>query len=769
MRHKQEVASEQDNPESAQASGPAPKGYKEYVLFLGIYLALALLVFWPITINITNTVAAGNPYVPSAGTGDIYQNLWNLWWVKYAILTLHAPIYFTHMLDYPIGASLVTQTLSPLAAILSIPFQQVSLAFAYNVVFFIGYAFSGLFMFLLAYYLIGNKSAAFVAGVVFEFSPFHMMHSLGGQLNWANIEFIPLFILFFLMMIRTKKPAAVIGTAASFVFLFFFGDPEQAIIASVCAALIFLLSLIKSESRNEILDRKLLVALPASAVMALVIGSPLFIPIIQGVMSGALSQANAQNPLPGNLIWSDPILSYFLPGPFNNLSSGLSLLYYSIYAATAGPERVSYIGYTVLLLAILAVFWDIDKNGFKSTPMWIATGIIMAWLSLGPYVQLGSPPQNIQGMLPGLYLLYSKVPILNIVREPARFDVIVTMCLAILAGFGFAQLMRMLKERHGSSAAPYAICAATFLIIMECSGIPFSSGYVNEYFLTLHIPAGYYQIANVTGNFSVMALPSMDTPTLKPELFLGAQMYYQTAFHKPLISGYTSRVNATEEYSRISIPLSIEASSLENGGAFQYLSPISENYTNVTLFLLYKDNIRFVSVINQAYNFTQLYTIKSYLDSALGMPFYQDSSSLIYYVNSTRAYGQQNSIIAYTSGGAWIYGCGAFPACNSSLNSFWWGGSLRVINVSVPQDKTRLRMSFTVQPSISNSTLSIYLDSDKHRLGIVELPQAATTYYLNLNLSPGMNQLYLITLNSTAKQPATDFAVGIKNVTFAAR
>src|SRR5271157_1732997 len=89
------------------------RNYKEYLLLFGIYLLISLLVFWPLTANITTTVPAGGPRIPAAGTGDSYQNLWNLWWVGYAVFTLHTSPYFTNMLFYPVGADLVTHTLSP--------------------------------------------------------------------------------------------------------------------------------------------------------------------------------------------------------------------------------------------------------------------------------------------------------------------------------------------------------------------------------------------------------------------------------------------------------------------------------------------------------------------------------------------------------------------------------------------------------------------------------------------------------------------------------
>ena len=82
---------------------------------------------------------------------------------------------------------------------------------------------SGFFMYLLAEYLIKNRYAAFIAGLVFELARSHIAHALVGHLNWSGIEFIPLFILFFLLMLKDKKLYSIAGVSISFVLVLFVG------------------------------------------------------------------------------------------------------------------------------------------------------------------------------------------------------------------------------------------------------------------------------------------------------------------------------------------------------------------------------------------------------------------------------------------------------------------------------------------------------------------------------------------------------------------
>ena len=197
------------------------KKYRIHLIVFIIYLAISLVMFWNIT-------TAFSTRVPNGG-GDVYQSMWGLWWVPYSVFTLHQSPYYTNYLFYPIGANLVSETMSPLAGILTAPIQAFAgIASTYNFLFFLSFALGGLFMFMLSRYLVKNDYAAFIAGLIFAFSPMHIAQSYS-HLQWTTMEFMPLFVLFFLMMLREKKALYSICAAVSFVLLTFAGDIEQGI------------------------------------------------------------------------------------------------------------------------------------------------------------------------------------------------------------------------------------------------------------------------------------------------------------------------------------------------------------------------------------------------------------------------------------------------------------------------------------------------------------------------------------------------------------
>lgn len=749
--------------------------YRKYLIPLGIYLLITLVVFWPMTLNITSTVAAGRPGASIAGTADLYQNLWSMWWVNYAIFNLHTSPYYTKLLFYPVGASLVTETLSPLSAMFSYAFQGVSAAFAYNIVLIVDFALAGLFTFMLADYVIKNKYAAFIAGTVFAFSAFHMAHAMEGQINWIGIEFFPLFILFFLLMVKEKKIYYIIGTSVSFILLVFFGDPEQGIMGLLFIALLMLLSLFNNEDRKDILSRKFAVSAAAALLLTIVLGSPFLIPIATSILHGnALGLANGSSNIENNMIWSSPLLSFFLPSPVNSLLTPVSDLYSSIYNYVGNEDRIVYIGWTAIILALFGAVADFRKNKLRNTMVWIILGAFFAWLSLGPYLQIGALTQYAASgkTLPGIYLIYRQIPIFNLIREPARFNLIVTLCMALLAGFGFREVeSRMNRGLPGRNKLNYIAMLVVVLFVAESSGIPLPGNYISLHFLKLNIPSVYYNLSDLKSNFSVVTLPILASYSSLPEIYTSEAMYYQTAFKKPLVGGFTTRENTTDQYIRLNMPLSVEAASLQAGGLFAYVSPINESYTNLTLFFLSRYNVRYISVINGAYNFTDLQILDNYLDSTFGNPVYRDNATGIWLVNGTVQEAKGKSIVSYISLGNWTYGCSALGSikCNSTIDRLWYGPNLRAINVSVPSNDTSLYMTFSVASLNSNVTLYVFQTSDRHELGAARLTRNVTSYGLNLTLSPGITSLFFVAANSTEPNADHAYDFGIDNITIKSR
>ncbi|MDE1850740.1 MAG: hypothetical protein KGH54_03030 [Candidatus Micrarchaeota archaeon] len=746
-----------------------------YLLIALAYLAISLILFWPVTLHPTDTVAGGVPNSVFSGSGDVFQNLWTLWWVNYAIFALHASPYATNLLYAPIGANLVTETLSPIAAIFSLPFQALGLAFSYNVLFFLDFALSGLFMFLLADHIVKNRYAAFIAGIVFAFSPFHLMHAGVGHLNWDSIQFLPLFVLLLLKMIEEERARHAIYAGIALALLLFWGDPEQGIITLMFVALFLLVYVSRSrEALMRIINFAFLKNSLIIVAVAALVSSPFLVPIANGIAHGALAAANQNNSLKSYMISSNPLLSFFLPSPYNNFFSWASASYDSIYSVNP-TERVAYIGYAALALVAIGV-WKDRKNGFAGILPWLIVTLFFAYLSMGPYVQVGSYSSPGQDSVPGIYPAFTQMPIINLVREPARFELIVTLGLAVIAAMGFRGLIEVYKGRIKIKRLErYAAIAIVALMLVEYNGIPVSGGFISSYFFNIAISPGY-QMLHQASNFTVMILPTIqnigENPTVfHPQLYTGMSMYLQTAFAKPIIGGYTSRVNYTQQLQSLEIPLSIYGSFLQRGLNFVYTSPVSENYTNVTLYWLSKYDVGYIPIIRQAYSPQNLTVLEGKMQSIFGDPYYSDNLTTIFSTRDALSKSTNRSVIGYPSLGTWAPGCGSGAFCDNSSNTYWWGGNVRGISVFAPRNRTNLTMSFGA---------IAYYRSPSIPLSVTVLSQSPATYRFNLSLnsnefavplslSPGTTQILFYSPPGVGNSSASGLIFGIKNITFSQR
>jgi hypothetical protein len=151
-------------------------------------------------------------------------------------------------------------------------------------------------------------------------------------------------------------------------------------------------------------------------------------------------------------------------------------------------------------------------------------------LALGPVLQVNGRQVDwiFSPLMP--YRLIENLPIVNISRSPDRFDMPLTLCLAVLSGYGLNVLWdrwfpRLSRARRGA----FLSIGAVALIALELFPFPYPQ-------LTAEVPRWYYQLATEPGDFSILELPSQD------DYWHGAyRMYFQTVHGKAIFGGYISR------------------------------------------------------------------------------------------------------------------------------------------------------------------------------------------------------------------------------------
>ena len=658
---------------------------KKYAFVTLLYLIIALVMFYPITLHMGSVA-------PGSG-GNTYQNLWDIWWVKYAVLDLHTSIYYTNMLFWPLGVNLVYQTMSPLAALISAPLQALGVVFAYNVIFLVGFALSGAAMFLLADYLTENRGAAFIAGLVFTFSTFHIAQAYA-HLIFINIEFVPLFLYFLIRAMKERwSYTNIVGMSASFALAALMGNIEQNMMLLILLFLVAAIYAINKPTRPSVISRRFAFSIALFAVMAFVIGAWVFVPLANSVLKqGGLATANVMNTLEADGMLSHDLLSFFVPSYFNGVFSAISTIpsIYNTFFAPDPPERVAYIGFTVIALALYGLYRNRRREA-----LWLVLAVIFGWLTLGPHIQIAGI-----ATIPGIYYLYHLLPAINIVREPGRFDLIFTMMMSILAAYGAKALMERLgRERRDMKYM--AVIALSLLILIESNGMPLGS-VISSSVATNVMPSHLYsELSNtlpsntLPSNFSVVQLPALPQGNAS-QLYLGEATYYTSISHWPLVGGYVTRENLTDELLLYNMPLIVQAA----GKIYQ--SPVNEDYTNQTLMTLSNYRTAFVIVTKDAYNSTMLAQLDDYLSTVFGSPVYNDSTTIAFQTSKAVSGSLFKSYVAYPIITQWQETEIAF---NGTYIPVWVPSSPGAIAVFAPYANNSTSSG---QSQAVNTTISFY-------------------------------------------------------------
>ncbi len=152
-----------------------------------VYLALAVGVYW----NVWTT----HPSTITEPGGDQYATIWFLEWVPFAVLHGFNPL-FTNFANYPFGVNLLTNTSVPLLGALAAPLTlSLGPIASFNALLTLSLAGSATAGYILARHVVHWRPAAFVAGLLYGFSPYEIAQSAGGHLNLVFVVLPPLVFL----------------------------------------------------------------------------------------------------------------------------------------------------------------------------------------------------------------------------------------------------------------------------------------------------------------------------------------------------------------------------------------------------------------------------------------------------------------------------------------------------------------------------------------------------------------------------------------------
>ena len=163
---------------------------------MAFFTAVAVFATWPL---------ARHPLGGISGFGnDNWGGIWIYDWLHKAYWGPEARG-FSPDVQFPFGWDLPTQVIQPFDRLYALLFGGFGDGLgAYNLQIFLSFVLSGCTMYVLARHVTGSPLAAALAGFIYTFSPFHLAQAMQyGAL--ASIQWIPLFLLAFLLVLREPK------------------------------------------------------------------------------------------------------------------------------------------------------------------------------------------------------------------------------------------------------------------------------------------------------------------------------------------------------------------------------------------------------------------------------------------------------------------------------------------------------------------------------------------------------------------------------------
>lgn len=442
--------------------------------------------------------------------GDGFQNVWNIWWVNKSIIHDHLNPYFTTMLHWPHGTSLVPQTMAIFNGLMALPLINVfgfSLIQAVNFAVVFSFVMGGVTMFWFVQKLHNRYWVSLVAGALFTFSSYHFAHAFG-HLQLVSLEWIPLFLLAFWTLLEKLRYRDAFFAAGA-LFLVMLCDYYYLFWSVMVGGAWLIWKLYKKELS---LNKKTCTVIALFGILSIVLIGPLVYALLS--LSRGDGLLGAHDP---TIFGLDPI-AIVLPGG-SWYWGNLTAFYWSHIPYLA--ETSMFFGYGLLtVLAIVAYKTVFQGNKFKA-PTWLnfwwVILVSFGALSLGPYL-------NFAGMtldsVPLPYKFFEMIfPTLKISGMPVRWILISLIAAIVIVSYGLTRLDTATKKGK--------YLAIVFVLVTAIDLYP-----VNLPLTKIPTPAYVEQLKKLPGGAVLdEAAPS------EPQ-----QLRNQTIHEKPMPFGYVTRL-----------------------------------------------------------------------------------------------------------------------------------------------------------------------------------------------------------------------------------
>lgn len=449
-------------------------------------LVLAALGYVGLTIFSYPTAVAHLRDRYLADSGDGASFIWSYRMLPDAIRQLDNP-FESALLFHPVGVNLAFHTNTPLEAVLISLLSATGIGFplAVNLVILAAVALTGVATYLLALHQSGSRWFSFVAGAAFLLLPWRYGRAFGHH-NLVHTWLLPLGLYALLRLI--DRPSRVKGVALGAVV-------GAALLTDITFFLFLLLALsvVGAFHLRVLRQRGGVRQLVIGAIISVVVALPVAVPMLQALASGELE------PLPG---WgaadtsSVDLVAWLVPPPWHPLLGSQAVPFNG--HIFRGGETLGYLG--VLLLGGLAGAWLAAR---RRQWHWPALAAIAGVLAMGPFLQVYGNSGSLFELLgrrfivPLPYMILHYVPVLNGLRIPSRFSVLVALACAVLAATALARL----------TASRPRLVPGLAIVVLAVVVVDFYPNRAYAPQTSVAVPAAYRAVRDSPGDRAVLEVP----------------------------------------------------------------------------------------------------------------------------------------------------------------------------------------------------------------------------------------------------------------------
>jgi len=455
------------------ATYPARNQLRWAALMLGSFLAATIVMTWPYALHLRDSTVVGF---------DPLLQIWLSQWVQHALATDPFGLWDANIF-YPIANTLAYTDANipgallvwPLDLLLRDPILTNSLVTLATFVLAAGG------MYALVHHLVGNRAAAWLAGLAYAFLPWRTVHLW--HLNWLQSAWLPLIALSFLRLLErpTAPRAAVLALLVAIQTLTSFYFAVQ--IAILLGALFVAALAVNRGYRSLEVVKAVTLATAIAVAVVLPAALPYFAVREAQGLERTLAESEEYKATPGSFLHLPP---WDTPNPVQRLfgitaSDNRSLTTVGQAAHADGHQHPEIVVEDALYPGLFAIVGTLAALAWWRSARWplIAFGgvaLVSALLSLGP--SLG-PPDGSGVPLPYGWL-FERAPFFTAMRVPARLGGLVAFALVACGGLGVAAawtrwgrtLCRQLRPGLKRPATVGLTFGAGLLILGDLAALP---------------------------------------------------------------------------------------------------------------------------------------------------------------------------------------------------------------------------------------------------------------------------------------------------------